>query len=637
MNKTDSQNSRGFKSSQNGHYQRGPRDTKGCFKCGKEGHIKRDCHEKNKQRYDQPVSLEFPDYEGKKLHDLPEELLSETQVKRPAETDVGISTYLNKNPLEIHQTGFNCILKHRYSDFNVNEIGIDGKVLYLTNLDIPECDAKPTLSETLASIKYASYNDLEENIKKWITPVSYSRLLMLTKKCSTPEEIAKLPSKTEIIRIDVTGSEKEERKNFHTWVKEQFPHLNSDGAKQEGHDPERKYIVLSYAKSDKFQVSDSDKWIKTWPRDRDEKFLHFTLYKEDYEQAELFSRITKILLGNRHFNQNGKADFKTSKYSLKAAGNKDKRARTSQRIAIKHVMAATMKDAVKKFNEMKQKFFQNRGLLGEQNDNVAVGNFEYKHYDIDLGDLKGNRFTIVLRNFRSNIPTEYEKVKLEGEEIHEDLKCMVDKAMHSIKHKGFINYFGLQRFGNMLFPKTSDVGLAMIKEEWQKVVELILYPRNNEKPSMRRARAHWWMYRNAKDALRLLEQDRRSSIEAILLKGLANHHENDIMGALLRLQKHTLLLYMHAYQALVWNKVVTRRIEAFGEKVLIGDFVLHPEGKIGNLTSEEAISGSSTGRVNRTNNWFVLEKSATPPPQRLFNTLVITQNNRFLIIYKYRQ
>jgi tRNA(Glu) U13 pseudouridine synthase TruD len=71
---------------------------------------------------------------------------------------------------------------------------------------------------------------------------------------------------------------------------------------------------------------------------------------------------------------------------------------------------------------------------------------------------------------------------------------------------------------------------------------------------------------------------------------------------------------MHAYQALVWNKVVTRRIEAFGEKVLIGDFVLLPEGMIGNFTSEEAMSGSSTGTLNHNMNKFVLEKSITSLP-----------------------
>ena len=137
----------------------------------------------------------------------------------------------------------------------------------------------------------------------------------------------------------------------------------------------------------------------------------------------------------------------------------------------------------------------------------------------------------------------------------------------------------------------------MIKEDWPRVVELILYPRNNERPSMRRARAHWWMYRNAKDALRLLENERISSIEGILLKGLSQHHENDIIGALLRLPKHSLLLYMHAYQALVWNKVVTRRINKFGDKVLVGDIVRMPEGKLGNLLSDDNIDQSTAGKL----------------------------------------
>merc|ERR1712223_1569862 len=349
-------------------------------------------------------------------------------------------------------------------------------------------------------------------------------------------------------------------------------------------------------KPDKFQSSDSDKWLKVWPREREEKFLHFTLYKEDSDQAELFNRLTKILIGNRYFSQNSKVDFKNSKYSFKAAGNKDKRARTSQRVAIKHVMAASIKDAVTKVNGFKNKFNQNKDTSKQQDDQIAVGNFEYKHNDIDLGDLKGNRFTIVLRNICSNESDPNKAVN-----GAEDVKMMIDKAMHSLGNKGFINYFGLQRFGNIFFPNTSDVGLAMIKEDWQRVVELILYPRNNERPSMRRARAHWWMYRNAKDASKLLEYDRGSSIEGILLKGLSNHHENDLIGALLRLPKHSLLLYMHAYQALVWNKVVTRRIDKFGDKVLVGDIVRMPEGTMGNLVSEDKTNQSAIDNPSNKN------------------------------------
>ena len=60
-----------------------------------------------------------------------------------------------------------------------------------------------------------------------------------------------------------------------------------------------------------------------------------------------------------------------------------------------------------------------------------------------LGDLTGNRFTLTLRNITAD-------------------KGVVEAALGSLKNKGFINYFGLQRFGTGIVP-TSDVGRAMIK------------------------------------------------------------------------------------------------------------------------------------------------------------------------------
>ena len=42
------------------------------------------------------------------------------------EEEVGITQFMcPENP------GFKCILKHRYSDFIVNEIGVDGKVVWI--------------------------------------------------------------------------------------------------------------------------------------------------------------------------------------------------------------------------------------------------------------------------------------------------------------------------------------------------------------------------------------------------------------------------------------------------------------------------------------------------------------------------
>ena len=49
-----------------------------------------------------------------------------TKFNKTKEEDVGITEYMSpENP------GFKCVLKHRYSDFLVNEIGLDGKVVWI--------------------------------------------------------------------------------------------------------------------------------------------------------------------------------------------------------------------------------------------------------------------------------------------------------------------------------------------------------------------------------------------------------------------------------------------------------------------------------------------------------------------------
>ena len=54
-----------------------------------------------------------------------------------------------------------------------------------------------------------------------------------------------------------------------------------------------------------------------------------------------------------------------------------------------------------------------------------------------------------------------------------------------------------------------------------------------------------------------------------------------------RIPRNARWLYLHAYQALVWNKAVSKRFDKFGNAVLVGDLVMLPKGEQGNAVALE--------------------------------------------------
>jgi tRNA pseudouridine13 synthase len=74
--------------------------------------------------------------------------------------------------------------------------------------------------------------------------------------------------------------------------------------------------------------------------------------------------------------------------------------------------------------------------MAQQNERLRgakLGDFTYTRYPLHLGGLSGNMFDIILRNVRGS-PAD------------------INLAADALKKSGFINYFGLQRFGNAMAP-----------------------------------------------------------------------------------------------------------------------------------------------------------------------------------------
>jgi tRNA pseudouridine13 synthase len=210
------------------------------------------------------------------------------------------------------------------------------------------------------------------------------------------------------------------------------------------------------------------------------------------------------------------------------AGLKDKRAITCQRISV--------------FEPNLEKII-NFGVKGLELRNPVWGE------RIELGDLKGNFFTIILRNIS---------------ESEEEIKKIVFDFASQIK-KGIPNFFGTQRFGGKRLI-THKVGKLLIREKYdQAIIAYLTETFEEEKIDIKNARINLAKTLDFKKALK--EFPRECRTELAILNNLAKN-EKDFMGALNALPKKTRYLFVHAYQSYLFNKILEKRLEEFGENAL---------------------------------------------------------------------
>lgn len=283
-------------------------------------------------------------------------------------------------------------------------------------------------------------------------------------------------------------------------------------------------------------------------------YLHFTLFKENKDTMEVISYLARQL--------------KMKPQAFQFAGTKDRRGITVQRVSVFRVYAERVITA------------------GRTLRNAKVGNFEYQPQGLQLGDLTGNEFVVTLRD--CNIG------EIGTETRVEKASQIVGTAIENLKARGFINYYGLQRFGTFA-TRTDGVGVKMLQGDFKAAVEAILeysstslvaaqdpLSGNDNISNDDKARAYALNLFKETGKLHpaLDELPRKFSAEASIIRHLGNpERKNDYLGALQTISRNLRLMYVHAYQSLVWNVAASERWNRHGSKIIGGDLVLIDEHK----------------------------------------------------------
>eukprot|EP00127_Corallochytrium_limacisporum_P003448 Clim_evm76s149 gene=Clim_evmTU76s149 len=503
------------------------------------------------------------------------------------EEDVGITEYASPNAPVVHG-----VLKQRIDDFIVREITLDRKIVRLTDTTtIPKEDieyAKQTASATeedrdKLKASFRAAIDSCGSEADHSAETCLEQLQSLQDSEDREEEIV-LPY----------PSDKQQRKHIHMAIRSLFGGKMESEASTVG-DTQR----IKVFKGGKRQKGESrsgsggrgsgrfDKRKNNLNRDPNRaKYLQMVLYKKGMDMAGAMSTLAHTL--------------KRSNHKVTFAGTKDKRGCTVQYVTVPNVNAT---DAIK-INE-------------PQGWRLRVGNFSYTNNPQVMGHLGGNFFEITLRNVGCS----------ENEAI---------EAIEALSKNGFINYFGLQRFGTGAMG-THESGHAILKKDWNAFLDGLLGPPpevaeekdtgeeadketadketadnaaakkgdkngTNGKDDVNddhddsgeatgaiklrairedelKARQQWIETRNPKTVYDLFPS--RCGTERRMLYQLQRQgkKQDACWWALQALPKSNWLMYLHGFQSFLWNRAASERIKRYGVKAVVGDLVLVPRGR----------------------------------------------------------
>ncbi|KAF4675868.1 hypothetical protein FOL47_007109 [Perkinsus chesapeaki] len=173
----------------------------------------------------------------------------------------------------------------------------------------------------------------------------------------------------------------------------------------------------------------------------------------------------------------------------------------------------------------------------------------------------------------------------------------------SMGEVGFINYFGLQRFGINPHHDHSrhtnvDIGAALVSGDYERAVRLILTPATSDTRDVADVLRDWHESGQASVAAERLgkirSRERDFEMWSRMLNQIAAQPNSEGFRRSLRagVPRELLQIHLLAFQSCLWNRMASKRFREGGLKVLPGDVVLDRQ------TGVLSIAGSSTERYS---------------------------------------
>jgi tRNA pseudouridine13 synthase len=249
-----------------------------------------------------------------------------------------------------------------------------------------------------------------------------------------------------------------------------------------------------------------------------------------------------------------------SQRRISFAGTKDKRAWTTQLMSFDHVPAEQLSSLTIK--------------------DVTFENIFQSDCPVRIGELLGNRFEITIRNIAEEI-------------VPEQIISLFSPFQ---KWGGFPNFYGIQRFG-VIRPITHLVGKYIIQGDFEKAaMTYIGNPMAGEnettyalREDLEKTRDYGKAFHSYPDAL---------NFEKAMLNKLIQN-PRDFIGSFKELPKNLLMMFVNAYESLLFNKMLSERIRQNLplHQAVVGD-IIYPMRKNVIVNETILVTESNIDKVN---------------------------------------